>query len=89
MNEFLIINYLNNLDKNYLNNLALQNNIILSIEELYYVYKTLKKDYKKLLSNEYEEIFNNSKNFLSNENQQKIYNLYLKYRNIYKNFFDL
>ena len=89
MNEFLIINYLNNLDKNYLNNLALQNNIILSIEELDYVYKTLKKDYKKLLSNEYEEIFNNSKNFLSNENQQKIYNLYLKYRNIYKNFFDL
>ena len=72
MYEFMINNYFENLDKNKITYLALKNNIHLSDNELDYLYLTLKKEYKTLLSD---------------VNLQKLLNLYLIYRKMYEGFF--
>ena len=87
MYEFMINNYFENLDKNKITYLALKNDIHLSDNELDYLYLTLKKEYKTLLSDDYQVIFDNAKNNLSEVNLQKLLNLYLVYRKMYEGFF--
>ena len=87
MYELIIQNYINNLTKDEVLNFALKNNINLSLNELNYVFNVIKKDYKTLLSNNYEKIFINSKDFLTNENYNKIKALYLNYRANYGDMF--
>ena len=87
MYEFMINNYFENLDKNKITYLALKNDIHLSDNELDYLYLTLKKEYKTLLSDNYQVIFDNAKNNLSEVNLQKLLNLYLVYRKMYEGFF--
>ena len=83
----MINNYFENLDKNKITYLALKNDIHLSDNELDYLYLTLKKEYKTLLSDDYRVIFDNAKNNLSEVNLQKLLNLYLVYRKMYEGFF--
>ncbi|MGN1352742.1 MAG: hypothetical protein ACI4WF_01610 [Bacilli bacterium] len=87
MYEFMINNYFENLDKNKITYLALKNDIHLSDNELDYLYLTLKKEYKTLLSDDYQVIFDKAKNNLSEVNLQKLLNLYLVYRKMYEGFF--
>lgn len=87
MYEFMINNYFENLDKNKITYLALKNNIHLSDNELDYLYLTLKKEYKTLLSDDYQVIFDKAKSNLSDVNLQKLLNLYLVYRKMYEGFF--
>ena len=86
MYEFLISNYIKNLCKNDIVYFALKNNIKLNDLELDYVYKTIKSNYKILLSDNYECIFLEGKNHLSSENYKKICNLFMDYRNKFKSF---
>ena len=86
MYELIISNYVNNLSKNDITYFALKNNIQLNDLELDYVYKTIKNNYKVLLSNDYELIFIEGKKHLSDENYKKICNLFMDYRNKFKNF---
>lgn len=86
MYELIINNYINNLTKNDIVYFGLKNGIELTNQELDYVYKTIKNDYKVLLSDNYECIFNEGKNYLSSENYIKICNLFMDYRNKFKNF---
>ena len=88
MQEFIISNYISKLDKNSIISFALKNDINLNDSELDYIYKTIKNDYKVLLSNNYESIFNEARNKLSLKNYDKIYKLYLVYRNMYEGFFN-
>ena len=88
MQEFIISNYISKLDKNSIIFFALKNDINLNDSELDYIYKTIKNDYKVLLSNNYESIFNEARNKLSLKNYDKIYKLYLVYRNMYEGFFN-
>ena len=87
MYEFMINNYFENLDKNKITYLALKNNIHLSDNELDYLYLTLKKEYKTLLSDDYQVIFDKAKSNLSDVNLQKLLNHYLVYRKMYEGFF--
>ena len=86
MQDFIISNYISKLDKNNITYFALKNDIRLNDNELDYVYKTIKNDYKILLSNNYERVFNESRNKLSSENYDKLYKLYLVYRKMYEGF---
>lgn len=86
MQDFIISNYISKLDKNNITYFALKNDIRLNDNELDYVYKTIKNDYKILLSNNYESVFNKSRNKLSSENYDKLYKLYLVYRKMYEGF---
>ena len=86
MQDFIISNYISKLDKNNITYFALKNDIRLIDNELDYVYKTIKNDYKILLSNNYESVFNESRNKLSSENYDKLYKLYLVYRKMYEGF---
>ncbi len=88
MQEFIISNYISKLDKKSIISFALKNDIRLNDSELDYIYKTIKNDYKVLLSNNYESIFNEARNKLSLKNYDKIYKLYLIYRNMYEGFFN-
>ena len=87
MYEFMINNYFENLDKNKITYLALKNDIHLSDNELDYLYLTLKKEYKTLLSDNCQVIFDKAKSNLSDVNLQKLLNLYLVYRKMYECFF--
>ncbi len=82
----LINKYLNNLSREDILNFSLKNNIILEDLELDYIYKTIKEKYQILLSDNYDVIFNEAKNHLSNINLKKIYNLFINYRLIYQKF---
>ena len=86
MQDFIISNYISKLDKNNITYFALKNDIRLNDNELDYVYKTIKNDYKILLSNNYESVFNESRNKLISENYDKLYKLYLVYRKMYEGF---
>ena len=66
--------------------LALKNDIHLSDNELDYLYLTLKKEYKILLSDDYQVVFDKAKSNLSDVNLQKLLNLYLVYRKMYEGF---
>lgn len=88
MYELIIKNYINSLTKNDLILFGLKNNIILNNSELDYIYKTIKNDYKTLLSNNYEYVFKNAKNYINPDNYKKIYNLFLDYRSKYQNYFN-
>ena len=82
----LISNYINKLSINDIKIFSLKNNIYLNDKEINYVYNVLKKDYKKLLSNNYDIVFHDAKKYIENDNLKKIYNLYLDYRLKYQNF---
>ena len=86
MYELIIENYINNLNKDDIVYFALKNNITLNDLELDYVYKTIKTKYKILLSDNYETIFLEGKNYLKPDNYKKICNLFLDYRNKFKQF---
>ena len=84
MYENLIENYVKNLTKNDIYMFATSNNIILNTKEFDYVFNTIKYNYKFFLGNDYMLIFNEAKNFLRKENYDKIYALYMNYREKYK-----
>lgn len=86
MYELIIKNYINNLTKNDIVYFALKNNITLNDQEVDYVYKNIKCNYKVLLSDNYECLFKEARCYLKDENYQKIYNLFLEYRNKFKKF---
>lgn len=86
MYELIFQNYLNNLTKNDILTFGIQNNIKLNSNELEYIYKTLKNNYKFLLGNDYEIVFKEAKNYLTKSNYDKIFSLYLSYREKYQDF---
>lgn len=86
MYELIIKNYINNLKEEDIIYFANKNDICLNQSEINYIYKTIKSNYKTLLGNDYQCILNEASNYLKNDNYKKICNLYLDYRNKFKNF---
>ena len=74
------------LSKDDILSFATKNNIILNNKELDYIFNTIKNDYKILLSNNYDVVFQNANNYIREDNLKKIYNLFLDYRNKYQNY---
>ena len=82
----IIEDYINKLTKEDIILFAFNNNIILKPIESDYLYKTIKLDYKKLLSNNYNEIFEKAKEYINQNNLEKLYNLFLEYRIKYQKY---
>ena len=82
----ILENYLKRLSKDDILSFATKNNIILNNKELDYIFNTIKNDYKILLSNNYDVVFQNANNYIREDNLKKIYNLFLDYRNKYQNY---
>ena len=83
----IIENYIKKISKDDIILFAFKNDIILKPNEVDYLYKTIKNDYKILLSNNYQEVFDKAINYIDKNNLKKIYNLFLDYRAKY-NFFN-
>lgn len=86
MYELIIRNYINNLSINDIITFANKNDIYLNENEINYIYKTIKCNYKDLLGSNYQCILNEASNYLNKDNYKKICNLYFDYRNKFKNF---
>ena len=84
----IISNYINKLTKDDIILFGFKNDIILNPTEVDYLFITIKNDYKILLSDNYMELFNKSKNYIDNKKLKKIYNLFIDYRHKYKNYFN-
>ena len=82
----ILENYINKLTINDIILFSNRNNIPLSSKEISYIYNTIKHDYKTLLSDNYDEVFLKSQNYIGEEKLKKIYNLFLDYRSKYHNF---
>ena len=82
----IIENYIKNLTKNDILVFAKNNNIDLNNQELNYLFNVVKNDYKVLLSNDYEIVFENAKGYIDEDKLKKIYNLFIDYRHKYQNY---
>ncbi len=86
MYKLLINNYIKKLTKDDIVNLSNSNNIYLSISEIDILYYYIKNYNQELLYGDYNIIFNDLKNKISSENYNKIFNLFIYYKNIYSNY---
>ncbi len=86
MYELIFREYINKLEIADILKFASLNDITLTEKEATYIFKTLKNNYQFLLGNNYMLVFKEAKNYLSEENYDKVFNLYIKYRLKYQDF---
>lgn len=86
MKDKLIKNYINKLTKNDIVLFAEKNNIILSNQELDYIYYIVKNNYKEIIYNNHDNIFKELKNNVEISNYNKIVHLFKVYKNKYQSF---
>ena len=82
----LIERYMNKLTIEDVNNFALKKNIILSESELTFTYEFIKKNWDKILSNPNLLNLNRYKNMYSEENFEKISEVFKEYYSKYRRF---
>lgn len=82
----IINNKINNLNLEELKKLAINNNIILNNQELHYIYNIIKKDWNNFLYKDPNPILQNIKNNINQESYNKLYTLYIYYKNKYENY---
>jgi len=81
----LIKNYIDKLSVNNLKDFALNNNINLTDNELNYILNLVKDNYEDILKDD-TIYLENIKNNINPLEYEKIKNLYLYYKNKYKNY---
>ena len=86
MNEFIIKNYISKITIEDINKFSKKHNIELSKEELKLVEQHIKNDWKKIIYGDPKPILENLKQKLNQEKYQKIENLYIEFKNKYKNY---
>lgn len=79
----LIKNYINNLDKDTINNYLLKQDINLNENELEIIYYHLKNNWYSFLYEDETPIINNIKENIDNDNFFKLYELYKKAKEKY------
>ena len=84
--KYIIKNYINKLTKNDVISFSLKNNIYLSDSEVNVIYNHIKNNYEVLLYQNSDFIFNDLKNKLSITNYNLVYNLFITYKEKYKNY---
>lgn len=82
----IINNKINNLTLEELKKLAINNNIDLNNQELNYIYNIIKKDWNNFLYKDPNPILQNIKNNINQESYNKLYTLYIYYKNKYQNY---
>lgn len=86
MNEFLIKNYIQRLTLEDINNFAKKHGIDLNEDELKLIEQHIRKDWHTIIYGNPRPILDNLKNKLKNNEYQKIENLYVEFKNKYKNY---
>ncbi len=82
----LIGQYVNKLTINNINDFALKNNIKLNEKELNILLDVAKNHYRDLLDGNDEKVKEYLKNNLTNENFEKVTNLYNEYKEKYQGY---
>jgi hypothetical protein len=82
----LIQKYINKITVTDVEMFAINNNIKLNKNETSAIYSVLKEHYNNLLYGNSEIALNILKNKLSNENYNKVYSLFMKYKEKYNNY---
>ena len=86
MNEFLIKSYISRLKLEDINEFAKKHGIELNEEELKLIEQHIRKDWHTIIYGNPRPILNNLKAKLKNNEYQKIENLYVEFKNKYKNY---
>ena len=86
MIERIIKSKINNLTIEELKKLNINNNLNLNNQELNYLYEIIKKDWNNFLYKDPNPILKNIKNNINQESYNKLYNLYIYYKNKYQNY---
>jgi hypothetical protein len=86
MIERIIKIKINNLTIEELKKLNINNNLNLNNQELNYLYEIIKKDWNNFLYKDPNPILKNIKNNINQESYNKLYNLYIYYKNKYQNY---
>ncbi len=86
MQEFLIKNYISKLTSKDINEFAQKNGIELNEEELKLIEQYIKKDWHTIIYGNPRTILDDLNNKLSELKYKKIENLYIEFKNKYKNY---
>jgi len=86
MNEFLIKSYISRLKLEDINEFAKKHGIELNEEELKLIEQHIRKDWHTIIYGNPRPILDNLKAKLKNNEYQKIENLYVEFKNKYKNY---
>lgn len=86
MNEFLIKNYISKLTLNDIKTFAIKNGIELNEEELKIIEKYIRNDWRTIIYGNPRPILNELKEKLNQIEYQKIENLYVEFKEKYKNY---
>ena len=84
MNVNLINRYINKLSKDDINNFLKTENIVLTENELNYIFGIIKNDYIKIIEQD-KKIFNDIKKNINEDQYIKLLELFEKYKTIYLN----
>lgn len=86
MKDILIKRYINNITHKNIYDFAKVNNIILTENEVEYIYSIIKNNYQELLYGNPDKIFRELKINVSHNNYEKIINLFYLYKSKYQHF---
>ena len=86
MQEFLIKNYISRLTLKDIDEFAKKHGIELNDQELKLIEQHIRKDWRTIIYGNPRPILDNLKNKLKNNEYQKIENLYIEFKEKYKNY---
>ena len=86
MNEFLIKNYISRLTTNDITEFSKKHGIELNEEEIKLIEQHIRKDWHTIIYGNPRPILDNLKQKLKQPQYQKIENLYIEFKNKYKNY---
>lgn len=86
MQEFLIKNYISRLTLKDIDNFSKKHGIELNEQELKLIEQHIRKDWHTIIYGNPRPILDNLKTKLKNNEYQKIENLYIEFKNKYKNY---
>ena len=86
MNEFIIKNYISKITQEDIDKFSKKHNIELTKEELKLIEQHIKNDWHTIIYGDPKPILENLKQKLNQEKYIKIENLYIEFKNKYKNY---
>ncbi len=82
----IIEDYIKKIDLSDINNFALKNGVFLNDDEVNLIYFHVKNNWKTIIYGNPREVLDDLKNKLSENQYQKIENLYIYFKNRYNSF---
>ena len=86
MNKILIKHFINKLTIKDVEKYSKSQNINLNQNEIEFIYKTIKHNWYTIIYEDYTPILNELKQNINQSEYQKIHNLFITYKDKYKNY---